>query len=362
MAEKKIERNGLVDFMRLVFAVLVMMYHFYSDRRHFVAGRNGVEFFMILAGFLMFSTWRQKDISSLPLEERQRFWFGYVKKRYVRFFWNSLIAFVFVFCVVRIWHNQGRGIVAGLSGDIWEILLVKMYGINEGKGLMNGPAWTLGCMLFAEFLVLGILAYWERPFLTLWLPLSVVFGTSLWMNMTSNNHAKVYTFFTFGMLRVYVLTCVGIFSYWICQKLKEISFTRTGRKVFTLMELGGYAVCIWIACCKGSRLFQFCFILIATFVLAASFSGKSFAGSILPANKFTNFCAEYSFSLYLSHYPVLRIFRYTYEDIDDLYSQKFVFLICALTAALVYTFIMRGAFKMLPIVKQKLRSVMLEQT
>ena len=97
------------------------------------------------------------------------------------------------------------------------------------------------------------------------------------------------------------------------------------------------------------------------FTLAVSFSGKSFAGSMLPANTFTNFCAELSLSLYLTHWPVLKAFEYIYPDINDLYRQKFVFLYCALAVALAYTYIMRGVFKMLPIMKEKLKSVMLEQ-
>ena len=88
---------------------------------------------------------------------------------------------------------------------------------------------------------------------------------------------------------------------------------------------------------------------------------KSFAGSLLPANKLTDFCAEFSLSLYLIHWPVLKAFRHFYPELNDLYRQKFVFLFCALAAALAYTYVMRGVFKMLPTVKQKIKSIMLEQ-
>ena len=112
---------------------------------------------------------------------------------------------------------------------------------------------------------------------------------------------------------------------------------------------------------RNSRYYQFCFMLVTTFVLAVSFSGKSFAGSILPANRITNFCAELSLSLYLTHWPVLIAFQGLFQDINELYRQKFVFLCCALAVALGYTYIMRGIFKLLPIIKDKLGSVMLEE-
>lgn len=366
MEEKKASRNGLVDVMRLGFAGMVMMYHFYSNGKiYFPGGYLGVEFFSILAGFLMFSAWDRQCVAARPIEERQRYWLGYMKKRYIRFFWYCLVAFIFEFIVVRIWHDglhSAAGICDALSDDIWEILLVKMNGLTHGKHLLNAPAWTMGCMLFADFFVLGMLVFWERPFQYLIMPLSIIFGIGWWMNLENNSILGFHTFSTFGMIRVYLLTCCGMLSYNICKRLKASSFSKEGKGLLTFAEVGGYILCILISCYRNSREYQFCFILIVTITLAASFSRKSFAGSILPANNFTSFCAELSLGIYLNHHTVWRLFRYIYGDVNDLYRQKFVFLYCALAVALAYTYIMRGVFKMLPIVKEKLKSVLLEQS
>lgn len=46
MEERKAPRNGLIDVMRLGFAGIVMMYHFYSSgKKYFLGGAFGVEFF-----------------------------------------------------------------------------------------------------------------------------------------------------------------------------------------------------------------------------------------------------------------------------------------------------------------------------
>lgn len=363
MKEEKVSRNGLIDIMRLGFAALVMMFHFYSDRKHFIGGFLGVEFFMILAGFLMFSAWNYKNISSLPEPKRQSYWLRYMKERYCRFFWYCLIAFILAFLALRIWRDRLSGIVNifdALSGDIWEILLVSMNGI--GKGMLNGPAWTLSCMLFAQFAILGLLTLWQKPFLLLIMPLGIIFGTGYWANLESLSTMSFLPFFTVGMLQVLLLTCFGIPTYFTCQWLKRQPFSTAGRGGLTVLELLGYTVCIIISFCRDSRHYRLCFCLIIILTLAISFSGKSFAGSMLPANTFTNFCAELSLSLYLTHWPVLKAFQYIYPDINDLYRQKFVFLYCALAVALVYTYTMRGVFKMLPIVKEKLKSIMLEQS
>lgn len=359
------KRNGLIDVMRLVFAGLVMMYHFYAGtRKHFPGGWFGVEFFVILAGFLMFSAWERKQGSRLPLKERCDYWLDYIKRRYFRFFWYALVSFLAMFLIVRVWHDQMQGIkmLDKLSRDIWEILLLIMNGLNRGKTLLNGSAWTLGCILLAEFFVLGMLVFWERPFLYFIMPLSIIFGSGWWMNLESDSILVFHTFSTFGMIRVYLLTCCGILSYNICKRLKASSFSKVGMELLTIAEVSGYMLCILISCYRNSREYQFCFILITTITLAISFSRKSFAGSMLPANNFTNFCAELSLGIYLTHDIVLKVFKYTYPNVNDLYRQKFVFLYCALAVALAYTYIMRGVFKMLPIVKEKLKSVLLEQS
>ena len=142
MDGKRAPRNGLIDLARLGFAGVVMMYHFYSNgKKHFPGGFLGVEFFAILAGFLMYSVWDRHQVAELPMDGRQQYWLGYMKKRYIRFFWYGLVAFIAAFFVLRIWRDGVRGI-AGisdvLSADIWEILHMK-------------DAWTQSGARIAEF-------------------------------------------------------------------------------------------------------------------------------------------------------------------------------------------------------------------
>lgn len=246
MEERKTPRNGLIDVMRLGFAGLVVMYHFYSSgQKHFPGGFLGVEFFAILAGFLMFSAWERHQVSGLPLDKRQQYWLGYMKKRYIKFFWYNLIAFVMVFLAGRIWCDQVHSVVGisdTLSEDVWEILLVNMSGLNRGKYPLNVPAWTMSCMLFAEFFMLGMLAFFGKPFISLLMPLSLVAGIGYWANLKDASLRFFHTFFTFGVLRIYILTCCGILTYWICQKIKAVPFSAIGRWVLTGAELTGYTV------------------------------------------------------------------------------------------------------------------------
>lgn len=150
MEKSLTQRNGLIDIMRLGFAGVVMMYHFYSGEKHFPGGYMGVEFFMILAGFLMFSAWDRNHVSTLPIEERQHYWLDYMKKRYVRFFWYCLIAFVLAFFVARVWLGKLHGITYIcdiFSEDIWEILLVKFLGFTSERASLDAELYAF-CRIF----------------------------------------------------------------------------------------------------------------------------------------------------------------------------------------------------------------------
>ena len=58
------KRNGTVDILRIVFALLVVAFHFFSDGvDRFYGGRFGVEFFVVLSGFLFYSSWIKTSIS-----------------------------------------------------------------------------------------------------------------------------------------------------------------------------------------------------------------------------------------------------------------------------------------------------------
>ena len=60
MADK---RNVVIDILRIVFALIVVAFHFFSDGVDlFYGGRFGVEFFVVLSGFLFYSSWIKAGI------------------------------------------------------------------------------------------------------------------------------------------------------------------------------------------------------------------------------------------------------------------------------------------------------------
>ena len=122
------------------------------------------------------------------------------------------------FCTIRIYRTATQGgeinvhkILQWLSGDIWEILLIKMTGLNNDNGFLNGPAWSLSAMLIAEFFVLLILVRWEKHFATCIAPLMLMVGFGFWRHIPVAAHELWIGFTTFGVLRVVLLNCIAYY-------------------------------------------------------------------------------------------------------------------------------------------------------
>ncbi len=352
----KSKRNGVVDIMRLVFAFLVMEFHFCdTGAAGWTLGKIGVEFFVILSGFLFYKSYMAKTAG---MEGRLDARLGYIKqymlKRYVRFFWYAFFAFVATFILRRVIINGDRApelIVDRLSGDIWEMLLVNMTGINRGKSPLN-VSWTLSSMLIAEFFILGMLTWNRKLFLSLLMPVSLMFGMSYWINIETASVTIFLGLFTFGTLRVYLLTCFGIITYYICKKLQEIDFTVFGRICLTVLEWALYFGVCYIAYAKNSRNWQFCSILAIMGALAISFSQKNYVPKFLLGSRFAGFLGELSFALYLTHSPVRNVFSKLWPQLEQRLQHNGEYLLVCAAVGIVYTLFMMGFFKLLPYIKK----------
>lgn len=281
-----------------------------------------------------------------------------MSKRYCRFFWYALFAFIVTFLVYRVGISNVNTIVEisdVLSGDIWEIFLVKMNGFCRGEPLLNRPAWTLGCMLFAEFFILEMLIFFEKTFLAFFMPWSLIIGFGYWMNIESASVTSFLGFATFGMFRVYMLTCVGILSFYICERIKGITFSKGGKILLTCCELIGFVLCIIISCFRGTRNYQFCFIAITMVAIALSFSGKTYTARIAISRGVSSFFCEYSLCIYLSHESVRRVFAAVYLDLSTMYQKWLTFFVVTLSVALIYLLFMRLFLSVLPRIEENIR-------
>lgn len=328
-------RNVMIDIWKFVYAWFIVFYHIYkSTGLHFAGGYYAVEFYLLAAGVFFFSR-LEKDLEDTP---------RYIGRRFMRFFPWSFTAFIFAFVVIRIVIDgnvsPGR-LIKYLSGDIWEILLVNMSGLNGGAYPVNGPAWTLSSMFLVEIIMIGCFRY-KKAFVNIVLPLTLMVGFGYWRAAPSATIPNWIGFTTFGTFRAWVVYGCAYYCLQLSKHLRDKPFTRLGKSALTALETFCHAFAIVAMLTTKSRNFQWCTLLAFLVAIAISMSGHSlwnvWLAKSAPASRFLG---AFSLSLYLMHRPVEQYFAKLYPDNGVRYAHLLPILaaiiLCALAQYLLVT-------------------------
>lgn len=303
-------RIGFVDLIKLLFSFIVCYYHFYnvtSPNPYWPLGDVAVELFVLIAGVFFFAGLQhkaEKGITESP--------YAYLKKRFCRFFPYSFWGYLLAFAAAIYLSVQSGTPVTGadvgdwLSDGIWDVLMVKMNGMNSNQPFLNTPAWTLSAMLISEFTIHSLLYNNKKLFETFIAPSVILVGLGFWRHIPSASHQLWIGFTTFGLLRVFILYCLSWYCFKLFQRLQKLSLTRFGRLGITASEILAYLWAIMIMTSQTSRNYRWVATLLLFFSVAVSISGKSYTAKAIPFSKWTG---EFSMGIYLTHYPIMKIFR-----------------------------------------------------
>lgn len=364
-------RIGSVDVYKFFFSWIICFYHFYnavSPNPHFPMGEVVVELFVLISGVFLYMGWERKKVScsqggdgySLTVDISP---YSYLKRRFLRFLPYTVTGFALAFGV-RAWlvAQEGklidlRQVLNWLSDDIWEILMVKMNGMNNNAALLNVPAWTVSAMLIAEFLVFALLVNWEKVFTTLICPCAILFGYGYWRHMPSANHDVWIGFTTFGLLRVFVLVCLSWYCWQLVKRLQATRFTQTGRTLLGISELLLYAGAVVLLMNFDSRNFRWVITLMFFLAVAISISGASFTRKLLPMSKVTQWLGEMSMGIYLTHYPIMRIYKHLWPNAEEMFQHKLSFLAVVFAASVLFCVVSRLLVKGGSFAVSKLKAV-----
>lgn len=329
-------------------------------------GEIVVELFVLISGVFMYMGWeRTKD----RLCGTDRYTphtgispYNYLKKRFVRFLPATTVGFSLAFGV-RAWlYTQDgnsvtfRKLLSWLSDDIWEILLIKMNGMNDNSALLNVPVWTVSAMLISEFVVFALLVNHEKLFTTLICPCSILIGYGYWRHIPKANHDIWLGFTTFGVLRVFILICLSWYCWQLILRLRATRFTRAGTAFLTFSEFALYICSLFLLMNFDTRNFRWVVTMMFFLAVAISISGASWTRVLFPAGKVTAFLGELSMGIYLTHYPIMRIFQHLWSDATAMFSHKASFFAVVLAASvalcLLSRCIQKGAGSMMKGLKQ----------
>ena len=338
-------RIGSVDLYKFFFSWMICFYHFYGavkPNAHFPMGAVVVELFVLISGVFFYMGWERAKKKSFAKGMMHLSPYPYLKRRFMRFL-PYVMTGVALAAGVRAWlfSQQGNLIdwkqrLTWFSEDIWEVLMINMNGINDNTPLLNVPAWTISAMLIAEFLVFALLINWEKVFTTLICPCVILYSYGFWQHIPRARHEVWIGYTTFGMLRVFALICLSWYCWQLIKKMRATQFTKAGSFLLGVGELALYAVAVILIMNFDSRNFRWVVTLLFFFAVAISISGASFTAKIFPASKLTRWLGELSMGIYLTHYPIMRIFKHRWPVAEEMFKQKYVFLREVLIASILF--------------------------
>lgn len=326
---------------------MIAIFHFYgrsTPREHFPAGGVIVEFFVLVSGVFFYNKWEREKQKQETVPDT--YIHAYMKRRFIRFFPYNLGGVIFAFLVERIYLYQvakGGTITVGklarwFSTDIWEILLIKMNGLNKNTTLLNGPAWTISAMFISELVVLCWLVYKEKQFYTVVCPISILIGYGFWAHLQDVSNEAWIGFTTFGVLRVFLIMCLAWYCYQLALLIKRTKFTKKGVWILTLCEGMAYSAVIVIIMYGESRNFKWCATLLLIFAVALSMSQKTYLYAFCTKlnYSFTSWLGRISLGIYLTHETIIGLYTYFYPNKYDMYREKVAYMIVCLITAIVF--------------------------
>lgn len=222
--------------------------------------------------------------------------------------------------------------------------MIKMNGLNNNMPVLNVPAWTLSAMLLSEFVIYALLYNSETLFRTLIVPCTIIVGLGVWRHIPKGNYEIWLGFTTFGMFRVFILYCLSLYCFELVKYLKAKLFTKKGVIALTVVEVICYIIPLLIIVRETSRNYRWIGTLLLLFAVAISVCEKSFSTRMVLDRKWTEWIGEYSMGIYLTHYPIMQLFRALYPG-EAVLGQFIPFVISVLVAAAVFVKIVNALIR-----------------
>lgn len=300
------ERNYAIDFWKLVFCMIIVIYHtatFVKDGRMtwFRGGYIGVEFFAIISGYLLVASASKKHIANEEIgKETFRFIMGKIKA-----FFPYWIAFCVINFIILNYGRNGALVLHNFVNSLWCAGYLYMAGIGV---TVLGVGWYISSMLLNMFILYPICLKNKKIYTEILAPVFVCVIMGYFAHRYGNL-AKVsqwYGLFYTGTLRIMSHMLLGAFAYSISDRMRKISYTKWEKVALTLLEnLGLLAVCV-IICFRWECDYDFLILFIFFCCITSLFSNASYSSKIFNRNWLKKI-SHYSLLCYLSQNTVYYI-------------------------------------------------------
>ncbi len=297
----KYQKNGKIDFLKFVFALVIVCFHAGTQvldmkAPPFLGGAFAVEFFFIVSGYLFMASIARMPQRTLPLGTETG---NFMLRKFKGFYPEVAITFVMGFVLDVVIEN--RDIINYIASAFPNAVLLNMTGISVVN--VNAQLWYLSAMLLCMMVLYPLVRKYPEMMTNVVLPLTalLIFG-NFCVNKTSPRGPREWWMdFTYkGNLRAFAELSIGICLYPMVNRLKNIRFTKLGRILLTVVEWACYiAVLEYMRVEKASRKDYF-YIAVYAVAILLSFCQKGIDTNWFQKPVFF-FLGKISFPLFLAH-------------------------------------------------------------
>lgn len=292
------QRNATIELMRFLFASSIIFFHIAGtlwDRKLilfsgeafkltlFRNGYIGVEFFFLVSGFLMAkSIYRRQSqacIGKLQPEpvgvETIRFLWGKVKALWPYYLPACAIGWL-LFLLTK--ENLHPG---------WFVPYLPSLFFLQETGLSDAsftglPSWYISSMLIAMAVLYPICRKFYFSFTSLFGLLLGILMTGALIQLNGNlaGTGQDWWAITFACnFRALGEIALGTVCYEASRRLSQISFSTGKRILFSLLQVAGYGLAFFYACCYTDRRFSGQVLLVLAVAITLSFSEVGYSPS-----------------------------------------------------------------------------------
>ncbi len=316
------------EFWRFIFILFVCLLHFEEDvysRIHIIAnaGYLGVDFFLILSGFVVAYNHDKKPIKSVMI-----FAWNRVKRLYPDF----LFAIILMFGLWLIFDNDNgfKGILVHIRDTKFQYFFINAF---YPTSLEMRSIWFLSYWLVGIIVLAFTLKNNKLPVLG-----GVIISFMSWHvynqgTLFGDSSIPEYLW-SLRLMKSVSQVVIGALAYETFKLLYKVNFTKAGIVLLSAIEILVVLFVVVVMARKGRNMLDY-EVCIGFFVIIIFAFLKKSALSILLDNKLSIFLGKLSLPIYLYHLFVIKFVSICWYN----YPNKFLLYSVSIVAILVLSFI-----------------------
>ena len=314
-APAKTRRISSVEFWRFVFTVMVSLYHmelFFMKKTLFPSGSGAVEFFFVLAGFLLGLGAEKRHLAhnGLPAPPREAAdrALGFAKNKL-----KAIVPVVLCWLVIHIFVAPGmeafKDKLNFLMNAEWEVLLMvgTPMGFNGGWA-PNIPLWFLTSLIVAGYVYTYLM---ERHYdlMRFLAPVIGLLGVTYFALSTTTvlDHNILVGVLTAGTLKAFSELALGISVFFLYARLREKKPKLWLRLLLGLVELYAVYRLYTLIIGQGAGLANYKRTLYIMILILFSFLRITPLTKVLD-NPFSRLLGKLTLAMYVCHYTLITLY------------------------------------------------------